>query len=207
MKTALRVTTLILLLAPLSVFAASGGGGYGGDRLESSAPRKSPEDIAASEYNDGLEYRDKAWEYEQESKLSEDEKKKDKLLKKALKSYRKAADRFEKAVKHNPQLYQAWSALGHALKKTGEYDESLAAYKKALSINPDYHEAIEYQAEAHMAVHRFAEVKKAYARLVKEHTEYAGKLMQAIHEWLPKQDVSGNAELQAFSEWAKQQGT
>lgn len=191
-----------LLVSSATAFAA--GGGYGSDRLESSAPRLSPEDIAIAAYNDGLKQRDKAWEHEREAKSLEDTKKKDKLMQRAQKAYSKAIKQFEQAVKHNPQLYQAWSALGYSLRKTGSYEKSLEAYQKALAINPDYHEAIEYQAEAFLHLHRYAQVKAAYERLATEHLEYARQLMRAIHEWLPAQDANGNPELQAFAEWARQ---
>jgi Tfp pilus assembly protein PilF len=203
MNHCIRIFVLGLLVSPAAVFAA--GGGYGSDRLETSAPRMSPEDMGASAYNDGLKQRDKAWEFEQEAKALADSKKKDKLLQKAEKAYLKAAKQFEKAVKHHPRLYQAWSALGHSRRKTGSFDESLAAYEKALTLNSDYHEAIEYQAEAFMQLHRYAQVKAAYERLATEHLEYARKLLQAIDEWLPTQGMNGNAELQAFAEWAGRQ--
>lgn len=204
MNNIIRMLFLAGLLMPTITFAA--GGGYGSDRLESSAPRMSAEDMAISAYNDGLKQRDKAWEYEQEAKSLEDAKKKDKLMSRAQKAYLKATKQFERAVKHNPRLYQAWSALGYSLRKTGDYEKSLEAYQKALVINPDYHEAIEYQAEAFLHLHRYDQVKAAYERLATEHLEYARQLMLAIREWLPTQDVSGNAELQAFAGWARQQG-
>lgn len=202
MQGCIRIFVLGCFVFPALTFTAPGGG-YGGG-LESSAPKRSPEEMAISAYNAGVELRDDALEYEQEASAQTDEKKRQKLLAKAQKSYTKAGKKFEKAVKYNPELYQAWSGFGHALRKTGVYDKSLEAYQKALKLNPDYYEAIEYQAEAHLYLRRFDSVKTAYARLQREHPEYAAKLLQEIHKWLPVQDASG-AALKAFSAWAGQQ--
>lgn len=200
-----RVFLWLSLTMSTSAFAASDGGGYGGGGLTPVPEPRTPEEMAINEYNDGVKQRDKALEYEQQAKTLEEGKKKDRLLKKARKFYTKAIAKFEKAVEYNPQMYQAWSALGHALRKTGVYRRSLAAYNESLTINPDYHEAIEYQAEAHMQLHNYTSVKAAYVRLKEEHPEYAGRLLQAIHEWLPTQDPNNHSQLQTFAEWVEQQ--
>lgn len=202
----IRVFMLSGLMLSSTVFAAAGGGGggYGGGGLDNVRVPRTPEEMAISAYNAGLKQRDNAWEYEQRAATLGDGKKQEKLLRKAQKSYAKAIGKFEKAVERNPQMYQAWSSLGYALRKTGSYDKSLSAYEKALTINPDYYEAIEYQAEAYMQLHNYEPVKTAYARLAKEHPEYAGRLVQAIHQWLPDQDAGNSVELQAFAEWAGQ---
>lgn len=201
-----RICVFLLgMMIAITATAAPGGGGYGGGGLTPAADPRTPEEMAIGAYNAGVKQRDKAWEYEQQAKTLEEGKKKEKLLKKAKKLYTKAIGKFEKAVEYDPRMYQAWSALGHALRKTGAYDRSLVAYNKSLTINPDYHEAIEYRAEAHMQLHNYEPVKAAYARLKQEHPEYAGRLIQAIHEWLPNQDANKNSELQAFAEWVARQ--
>ncbi|HEX7028903.1 MAG TPA: tetratricopeptide repeat protein [Gammaproteobacteria bacterium] len=199
-----RFFLLFGLLLSTAAFGARDGGGYGGGLAPVSNPR-TPEEMAIGEYNAGVKQRDKAWEYEQRAKPLEDGKKKEKFLKKAQKAYKKAIGRFEKAVEYDPRMYQAWSALGHGLRKTGSYDRALEAYNNALDINPDYHEAIEYRAEAYLHLHDYEAVKAAYARLKKEHPEYAGQLMQAVQEWLPAQHADNNLELRAFARWAARQ--
>jgi tetratricopeptide (TPR) repeat protein len=189
---------------------ADGGGRMGGGMDDGysggmpAGPGRSPEELAISAYNAGVELRDEGLEYEQEAEVQEDAKKREKLLKKAQKSFEKAAGKFEKAVKNNPEMYQAWSGFGHALRKTGNYERSLEAYKSALALEPNYHEAIEYQAEAYMHLGQYEQVKTAYARLRQEKLELAGKLLSEVNKWLSDQDVAaGSADLQAFAQWAR----
>jgi len=42
---------------------------------------------------------------------------------------------YEKAIKINPQLAEAWFAKGFALGELGRYEEAIEAYKKAIEIN------------------------------------------------------------------------
>jgi tetratricopeptide (TPR) repeat protein len=204
MKVLVHISLAIILMIPVTATADSGGrmGGYENSGLPGGSAR-SPEEMAISAYNDGVELRDEALEYEAEAEAATDAKKQEKLLKKARKAYTKAGEKFEKAVKHNPELYQAWSGFGHALRKTGDYERSLEAYRSALALEPNYHEAIEYQAEAHMHLGQYEKVKTAYAKLKQEKPELAGKLLTAVNKWLPGQDVNANADLKAFAQWAK----
>jgi tetratricopeptide (TPR) repeat protein len=209
MKLVIRIVILMSLVNPFSTFA-DGGGRMGGGMDDSysggmpAGPGRSPEELAISAYNAGVELRDEGLEYEQEAEVQEDAKKREKLLKKAQKSFEKAAGKFEKAVKNNPEMYQAWSGFGHALRKTGNYERSLEAYKSALALEPNYHEAIEYQAEAYMHLGQYEQVKTAYARLRQEKLELAGKLLSEVNKWLSDQDVAaGSADLQAFAQWAR----
>jgi tetratricopeptide (TPR) repeat protein len=183
--------------------------GYGDGRMDSygggldASGAHDKEQFAIEFYNAGVELRDEAISYENEAAAATDAKKKEKLLKKAQRSFGKASGKFEKAVQYNPELYQAWSGFGHALRKTGNYERSLEAYQKALALEPNYHEAIEYQAEAHLYLGRYELVKTAYARLLREKPEFAATLLEEINKWLPGRDVSANADIKAFAQWAK----
>lgn len=199
---------LVLLLSGAAL--ADGGGrmgggmdsGYGGGLEAGSGRDKEQQAIRA--YNAGVGLRDDALGYESKAEAATDGKKKEKLLKKARKSYTKAAGKFEKAVQLDPELYQAWSGFGHALRKTGDYERSLEAYKSALALEPNYHEAIEYQAEAHMHLGDYEKVKGAYAKLLREKPELAVRLLTEINKWLPQQNVAaGGADLKAFAQWAR----
>jgi tetratricopeptide (TPR) repeat protein len=208
MKVLVYIGFVISMAVPVMAVADSGGrmGGYENSGLPAASGRaRTPEEIAISAYNDGVELRDEAVEYEAEAEAATDDiKKQEKLLKKAQKSYTKAAEKFEKAVKNNPELYQAWSGFGHALRKTGDYERSLEAYRSALALEPNYHEAIEYQAEAFMHLGQYENVKTAYAKLRQEKLELAGKLLREINKWLRGQDLTvANADLKAFAQWAK----
>lgn len=214
MKGLVRMGLVIGLLLPAVALADGGGrmGGMGGmgdsgsrgyDGGMDASKARDKEQLAIRSYNAGVELRDEALAYEGEAAAETNAKKQEKLLKKARKAFTRAAGKFEKAVQYNPELYQAWSGFGHALRKTGDYERSLEAYKNALALEPDYHEAIEYQAEAHMHLGQYEKVKAAYAKLLREKPELAAKLLSEINTWLPGQDVNGNADLKAFSQWAK----
>jgi tetratricopeptide (TPR) repeat protein len=213
MKKLIAMGFILALLVPVPVLADGGGRmgggmgdsgsrGYGGG-LEASGKRDK-EQAAIRAYNAGVELRDEALAYEGEAEVSTDTKKREKLLKKARKTFGKAAGKFEKAVQYNPELYQGWSGFGHALRKTGDYERSLEAYRNALALEPNYHEAIEYQAEAHMHLGQYEKVKTAYAKLLREKSELAARLLAEINKWLPQQNVAaGDADLKAFAQWAK----
>jgi tetratricopeptide (TPR) repeat protein len=213
MKNLIAMGLMLGLLVPVPVLA-DGGGRMGGGMGDSGsrgygggldvAGKRDREQQAIRAYNSGVELRDEALSYESAAEVQADGKKKEKLLKKARKIFGKAAGKFEKAVQYNPELYQGWSGFGHALRKTGDYERSLEAYRNALALEPDYHEAIEYQAEAHMHLAHYEKVKAAYAKLLREKPELAAKLLTEINKWLPQQNVAaGNADLKAFALWAK----
>ena len=206
MKSFMVLLLVSFLAVPSSSLWAASGSSYGGNYRNSEGLKSSSTSVteqrAIAAYNKGLKQRDKAWGYAERAKTKED-KAKQKLEKKSQKAYAKAITEFKKAVKHNPEMYQAYSSLGFALRKTGALQESLLAYEKSLAINPDYYEAIEYLAETRMQLHEFAHVRLAYSRLANEHPEYARQLITAIGEWLPQQRAQEISGLSEFSDWYK----
>jgi tetratricopeptide (TPR) repeat protein len=172
-----------------------------------SVPTTDPADQAAAAYNQGIESRDKAWELEEQAAASTDAKQSSKLEQKAQKEYAKAIRAFRSATEADPRMYQAFSSLGYALRKTGQYEESLAAYNQALEIQPDYAEAIEYRAEAFLGLNRLDEVKEAYMQLFREDRERAAELMSAMQQWVEQRqtDPAGldSRVLEDFSAWVR----
>ncbi|MEO8314621.1 MAG: tetratricopeptide repeat protein, partial [Pseudomonadota bacterium] len=61
--------------------------------------------------------------------------------------FTRARDKFRMAVAADPDMKEGWNMLGYTSRRLGDYEESLAAYDKALALAPDYPEAIEYRAE------------------------------------------------------------
>ncbi|MEM7481145.1 MAG: tetratricopeptide repeat protein [Acidobacteriota bacterium] len=191
---ALSLLALAALLAPVALFAA-GGSSAPTPTPRPSLPELTPEQKADAAYNRGLELRDKAWSIEDQNGDA----------KKIEKVYRKAAKRFEDATNQNPKHHQAWSSLGYALRKLGEYEDSLAAYDTALELAPTYTEAIEYRAEAYLGLNRLDDAKEAYMHLFSLDRQRADELMTAMVTWLEnrKADPDGvDAEtLEAFDAW------
>ncbi len=201
-RSLLAVSCLSLLLAP--TVQASGG--------SSSIPNipkavESPEQNAERHYNHGLKYRDKAWDLEKRAAKAQGAEA-EKLTKKAQKEYAKAVKSQRNAVTANPRMHQAHSSLGYALRKTGAFDEAVKAYDMALKISPRYTEAIEYRAEAYLALHRLGDAKSAYLTLLRNDQARADELMTAMKKWLTRNEsgsaeVSG-ADLEAFSTWVEE---
>jgi tetratricopeptide (TPR) repeat protein len=96
----------------------------------------------------------------------------------------RAREKFRFAVAQDPSMKEGWNMLGFTSRKLGDYEESLNAYDKALALAPDYPEAIEYRAELFLLTGRLAEVKEAYAWLLKANPSYAGVLKTSAQDWL-----------------------
>jgi tetratricopeptide (TPR) repeat protein len=81
----------------------------------------------------------------------------------------------------------------------------LSAYAKALEINPNYPDAIEYRGEAYLGLNQIEEAKGAYMALFSSSRPRADELMVAMHHWADarRQDAQGlsTADVEAFAKW------
>jgi tetratricopeptide (TPR) repeat protein len=120
-----------------------------------------------------------------------------------LKGLGEARDKFRAATLANPAMKEAWNMVGYTSRRLGDYEESLAAYDKALALAPDYPEAIEYRAELFVLTGRFEQVKAAYAQLLKSSPSYAGVLKESMRDWVKRKDAPGGsaASRDAFATW------
>lgn len=203
----LKCFALIVLTASLIATAAYASGGSSSPSPTAQTPpaELSPEEQARQHYNQGLYYRDKAWKLEKQLETAKSDKESQKLNKKIAKNYRMAMGEFEDALRNAPSMYQAASSLGYALRKTGDYQQSLEAYDHALSIEPGYAEAIEYRAETYLALGRLEDAKNAYVQLFGSDRAKSNELLQAMQTWLEQQN-GGQGEVPAsmlenFAEW------
>ena len=158
-----------------------------------------------SEY--GIRLREKAWELaEKAAAASGDER--EKLETKIEKTYRKAIREYENAVELDPRHYRAYSDLGYALRKVGDWEAALAAYDRALGMVPNYAEAIEYRAEAYLGLGRLEDAKAAYLQLFAGDRDRADTLMEAMKAWVERhrEDPAGHdpAAVEAFADWVSQ---
>lgn len=189
----MMMSAALLVLGRLPATAAGGG----------TVPSADPADQAAAAYNRGLDSRDQAWRLEEQAESSTDTKERSKLSAKAQKEYAKAIRAFRSATEADPQMHQAFSSLGYALRKTGQYEDSLAAYNEALELEPGYAEAIEYRAEAFLGLDRLGEAKEAYMQLFREDRERAEELMTAMQRWVEKRRIDpGEIDPAAIEEFA-----
>lgn len=105
----------------------------------------------------------------------------------ATATYRRAAEQLEQVVGAAPRNHEAWNQLGYARRSAGEYPAALTAYQEALELEPGFAPAIEYRAEAHLALDRLEEAQEAYQTLFADpdHRQLAATLMHAM-EWYVK---------------------
>jgi len=207
MQRFVRVMMMMVLLAAvgLSNVALAGGGSSKPTDETAETETRTPEQEAAVAYNLGISARNKAWKLEKQLETATEPKQQEKLDKKLSKSWKTAEANFERAVSKNPTLYEAHSDLGYCLRKQGRYDEALAAYDRALEIQPRYAEAIEYRAEAYLGLNRLDEAKQAYMLLFKGQSDQAPPLLEAMQQWVEAHSANpGNAagaDIEAFSAW------
>src|ERR1019366_4182943 len=177
------ITALCVAVFAIPIASGSSGGGM------SSAPspsmeRRSPPDIALDYYSAAEHRLDGLAKTHDEMKASTDAQKVAKLQAKIAKGLENAAADFERAVKNDATLYQAYSELGFTLRKMGKFDESLAAYDKSLSIQPDYTPALEYRADALLiAMKGFVASRRAAA------AGLDAAQLEAFAKWVDEREV------------------
>jgi tetratricopeptide (TPR) repeat protein len=180
--------------------AFAAGGGSMGAVPSTPSPKKTPQQLAVDNYNQGIKARDKAHEHEEALAAAIKPKEQRKLQKKITKQYKRAAKKYRTAIKHEPRLYQAHGSLGYALKQLGDYEDAMVAYDEALQLKPEYTPAIEYRAEAYLELGRLDEVKEAHSQLKYRDRGHQKQLEAAIAQWLKSNDRSEDNG--AFFDWA-----
>jgi tetratricopeptide (TPR) repeat protein len=127
---------------------------------------------------------------------------------KVMEAFTRARAKFEEAAKADPNMKEAWNLIGYTNRRLGAYDASLAAYEKALALNPQYTEAIEYRAEAYLALNRIDDAKAAYMTLFAESRAHATVLMQSMQNWVAvrrKQPAGlAAADIDSFAQWVEE---
>lgn len=202
MRIKLSLLVLCLLIAP-ALFASS---------VPSMPAPSTPgmtQSNAAQSFNNGLRYRDRAWKAEKELATATDPARQKTLNEIIRKSYDADIRQQRDAVAANPNMFQAYTELGYALRKTGNYDESLQSYDKALQLMPNYGEAIEYRAEAYLGLNRVNDAKDSYLTLYNGGAkELAKQLGDAMQKWVTARkatpgDVAGTS-IDEFAKWISQ---
>ncbi len=203
-KTGLAIIALAFAAVAVPTLLASSSRPASGPPRVDRAPELTPQQKAVNHYNRGLKNRDKAFKHEEKARQASAEAKRRKELDKAQKQFTKAIKEYRSAIKLVDGFYQAYSSLGYALRRTGNFEESLQAYDQALAINPNYVEAIEYRAEAYLGLDRLEDAKSAYLLLVRQDKEQAGKLLAAMKDWIEQRREDERvdaATLDEFAQW------
>ena len=203
---AIGVAHVGILASGSSVPAPAPGGGG------SSMAAMTPEERAVEAYKSGDDHRVKGKKLEDEAttKKGADV---EKTLAKAKNEYQKSLKDFSNAAKLNPKLAPAYNGMGYAYRKTGDYAKALEMYDQAIELaKPQiFPEAIEYRAEAYLALNRLDDAKQAYLVLFATDRKQADILMKAMTDWVTARhtDAAGvdPAALAAFESWIKERST
>ena len=200
----LSVAILLLFVSQLAFASSSSPAPTGGMSVA-----RDPVETAKMSYNDGLKYRDRAWKAEKELPTTQDADRRAKLEQIIKKSYDADIRSQRSALELNPNMFQAHTELAYALRKTGDYKAALESYDKALSIQPNYAEAIEYRAEAYLALNRIDDAQNAYLALFNGGDKDRSKLLgDAMQKWIEarKTDPAGATpeSIDAMTKWVAQ---
>jgi len=103
------------------------------------------------------------------------------LSKKASGQWVDAENDFREATKLKPNFPEAWSELGHALKKRGLYDDSVKAYQEALRLRPHFPQAMEYLGETYAYMGKRAEAQQMLDQLRPIDSKLAAQLQTVMN--------------------------
>ena len=162
-------------------------------KAQTPAPKASPEAASADAVNSGLKRLAKADEAGARHPTE------------ARRGYEAALKDFQTAISLAPDNYRAHAGAGYAHRKLGDYTRALDSYERALAIAPGFTAAIEYRAEAYLALNRLEEAKHAYMQLFVNDRTASHVLMNAMKAWLgaPRAGVD-EATFSAFASWVKE---
>jgi tetratricopeptide (TPR) repeat protein len=150
----------------------------------------SPEDMARTAYNNGIDHRDKGRKLEEQA-AKQQGKDHDKSLDKARDEFGKALKEFQTAAKLSPEMYQAYNGMGYAYRKTGDYPKALEMYDQALKMAPGFPDALEYRGEAYLGLNRLDDAKQAYLDLFAKDRKQADQLLTAMSAWISQHEAGG----------------
>lgn len=198
-----------LIAAVTALMLAGGLFGSGMGTQPAPAQMRTPQEQAIGFYNDGIRAREKAWKLEKDLAAEADLGKQAKLQEKIQKSYENAARLQRKASDMNPNMFQAYGELGYALRKSGHYDDALKAYDRALEIQPNFAEAIEYRGEAYLGLNRLEDAKVSYLTLFNGGDKSgSASLSAAMLKWVDAHRASAGEvpqqQIDEFATWISQ---
>ena len=85
----------------------------------------------------------------------------------AREDYKAAIEEVNTILERTPSFADAWNLLGYSSRKSGDFKTAEAAYTKALEIDPNHTQAMEYMGEMYLTLHQPAKAEELLARLNK----------------------------------------
>jgi len=171
------------------------------------APAETPQQQARAHYDKGRGALDRASKLEARAEGAQTVEEREEILGKARKQFDKAAADFKKAVALDTGFYEAYSSLGYASRRLGDYEFAVQAYDTALELNPEYAEAIEYRGEAFLGLGEVDRAKDAYMKLFNLDRAKADELLAAMKDWIRDRraapDAPGGDKVDALAGWVK----
>jgi len=198
----LLTASVLILTTIFGVPAAQASGGGGGSIPSAPVESRpeSPEQKAEADFRKGLKHKEKAWKLEERAANATSDRRREREKKRAAKEYAKAQDKFTAVLQNFPEHYKAANELGYVLRRQGDYEKAIGSYNYALQLYPDFLQAVEYRAEAFVALGFYDEAREAYMRLFREDAELADELMVSMKTWAADQE-SPSARARNFIEW------
>ena len=174
----------LLVLSLSSLVAAPALASFsGGSKNDEPPPSRLPEASAAQSTSRQEAEKWYGDAYDEIAKAKKDSA--DGKAKSAEKHFKKAAERGQRAVELDSTYHEAWNLVGFAARNLKNYDQSLAAYTKCLSIKPDFAPAREYLGEAYVELGQLDKAREQLAFLERmEAVENAAGLKTKIDAWV-----------------------
>jgi tetratricopeptide (TPR) repeat protein len=179
----MRNTAMLLICLPLS-FAAAPCWSVPDDLPATSASTQSNGDQATLAYKTGMTLVETADHSAKAAAEATEADARAAAQERARVNYTEARRHFQDAAKLDAEMPSAWNMVGYTERKLGNYDAALAAYERALTLRPNYPEAIEYRGEAYLGLNRIAEAKQAYLDLFASNRALSDRYLDAMKQWV-----------------------
>ena len=182
----MRTVPTVLLCLSLAAIAAPCWS------VPDNAPATSETSTATAEqaklaYDIGMTYITKADHSATAAEQATDEATRMAAQERARTNYAAARRNFQEATQRDAEMPNAWNMVGYSERKLGNYDAALAAYERALTLRPNYPEAIEYRGEAYLGLNRVADAKQAYLDLFASNRALSMQFLAAMKQWVAAQ--------------------
>jgi tetratricopeptide (TPR) repeat protein len=203
------IASLFGLFLATSALAAGGGGGGGGGGM--SGGGASPKEMALAHFQTGEKARKQGLDALQEAQAATDEATRKEALEAATSRFKRALRAYKEATRADRKAYFAWNGSGFCQRMLGDYEAALAAYDRALKIEPGFPQAVEYRGEAYLHLGKLEEAKAAYMDLFGRERPLADLLLRKMQAWVAaakqnQQTPGAQAKLDEFAKWVDERG-
>ena len=165
----------------------------------------SPGEAARALYHSGMRDLDRAQDLSAKSERVEKPKRIEKLQTNSFKAYQTAAGRLMYALRLEPDLIEAYEALGFALRELGEYNAALGVHREALERDPESVENFRGWSETLLELSMVSEAIEMHEHLVDIQSPWAAVLVEEMEKWLAVRQVDPGGlkveEVERLAEW------